>query len=207
MEITLRLSDGQKKTFSEEELVAIVEEHLQNQKAQKKETTEFASVPMEGKWFKVEPLTIDQNLFKEKRKNPSQERTRQLILEAFEEMKKNLKYAKSFKTMILEKTWSSKNVGELKELASKFGDHNADWVEQALEWAQRIANGEAWKDICNKADTANWYRLVIWKNGCARLVGGSREDYVNSPASDISGSTFFDLSFIIRAVPLVVLYE
>jgi len=100
-----------------------------------------------------------------------------------------------------------KSVKYFVERSTQIGDHMANWVEQALEWAQRIANGEAWKDICNKADTANWYRLVIWKNGCARLVGGSREDYVNSPASDISGSTFFDLSFIIRAVPLVVLYE
>ena len=43
MEITLRLSDGQKKIFSEQELVAIVEEHLQNSRPEK-ETTELPSI-------------------------------------------------------------------------------------------------------------------------------------------------------------------
>lgn len=132
----------------------------------------YASVPTEGKWFRIDPLSIDQNLFKEKREDSCQEETRQLILEAFEKMKEDLKYTKPFRTIILKKTWRYRTVGELKELAKKIGDHNVDWVEQALEWAQRIANGESWEDICNKNDTTNCYRLVVWKNGRARLVGG-----------------------------------
>lgn len=206
MEITLRLSDGQKKTFSEKELITIVEEHLQNQKSQtKKKTTKFAQTPTEGKWFKVNPLTIDQNLFKEKREDSRQEATRQLILKAFEEIKKNSKYERPFKTMMPEKTWSSKTVRELKELASQLGDHNADWVEQALEWAQRIANGETWEYICNKKDTANWYRLVVWKNGYAQLVGGSRKDYNNAPASTVY-CVDYDVNLVLsHTVPLVVL--
>ena len=210
MEITLRLSDGQKKTFSEEELVAIVEEHLQNQKAQtKKETTEYLPVPMEGRWFKVEPLTIDQTLFKEKRKNPSQERTRQLILEAFEALRKKPQYVISFKTMMPPKKWASRRVKELKEMSCKLGDHMADRVEQALEWAQRISNGESWEDICNKPDTANWYRVVVWdKDGHTCLVGGSREFRDNRPATDVYfHETYCDIDDISKSVPVVVSYD
>ena len=149
----------------------------------KPKETKVARIPTEGKWFKVNPLAIDQNLFKEERENSMQETTRQYILEAFEEMKMNSKYAKPFKTMIPKKTWETKSVEELKKLAQRLGNHNADWVEQALEWAQRISNGESWDEICNKQDTANWYRLVVWKCGYARLVGGSRNGIGSNPLS------------------------
>jgi len=208
MEITLRLSDGQKKTFSEEELIAIVEEHLQNQKAQtKKETTEFAPVPMEGRWFKVEPLTIDQNLFKENREDSREETTRRYILEAFDEMKKDARYARTFKTMMPEKTWESKTISELEMLANNLGDHMADWVEQALEWAQRIANGESWEDICNKEDTAKWYRLVKWKHRHHRPVGGSRIYYNVKPASYVDYNNYSGCNCFGSTVPLVVSYD
>ena len=171
------------------------------------QTEQFAEKPTEGKWFKVNPLAINQQLFKRKRSDYQQEQTRQLILKAFEEMKNNPKYAKPFKTMMPEKTWESKTVGELKELASKLGDHNADWVEQALEWAQRIANGESWEKICNRSDMANWYRLVVWKNGDTRLVGGSRKvDFYNS-ASGVSSFSYHGDVNVDYAVPLVVLYK
>ena len=91
-------------------------------------------------------------------------------------------------------------------MACKLGDHNADWVEQALEWAQRISNGESWEVICNNADTANWYRMIIWKNGYARLVGGSRNRSNVFPASDVHNYDY-DSYGIIYTVPLVVLYE
>ena len=206
MEITLRLSDGQKKIFSEQELVAIVEEHLQNSRPEK-ETTEFAEVPMDGKWFKVEPLSINQNLFKEKREDSKQEVTRQYILEAFEEMKKDSKYAKPFKTMIPCKTWESKTISEFEMLANEIGDHIANWIEQALEWAQRIANGESWEDICNKEDTAKWYRLVKWKHGYHRPVGGSRIYYNVNPASKVDYNNYNDCNTFGNTVPLVVSYD
>ena len=207
MEITLRLSDGQKKTFSEQELIAIVEKHLRNNESK---ITKIKQVPTEGKWFGVNPLAIDQNLFKEKRENFRQEVTRQYILEAFEEMKKNSKYARAFKTMMPKKTWdgkTEKTVKELKKLATKLGDHNADWVEQALEWAQRIANGESWEYICNKEDTSDCFRLVIWKNGYARLVGGSHISSKYYPASNVILSDYGDNDYFYSTVPLVVLYE
>ena len=207
MKVTLQLNDGREITFEEVKNISILEEHFKSKKFEvKSNATEVAQVPTEGKWFRVDPLAIDQNLFKEKREDSRQEATRQYILQAFEEMKKNSKYARPFKTMIPEKTWERKTVKELKELAKSLGDHNADWVEQALEWAQRIANGESWEDICNKKDTANWYRLVVWKNGYARLVGGSQEDCNYHPASTVFSYSCKDGGTIYYTVPLVVSY-
>lgn len=129
--------------------------------------------PTVGEWFEVKPQAIDQRLFETKREDYRQEAARKLILQAFAKMKNNPeKYGKNFETMMPKKTWDFKTVAELKEMASKLGDHNADWIEQALEWAQRIANGESWKAICNDKDTVRWFRLVVWKNGSARLAGG-----------------------------------
>ena len=170
---------------------------------------EVTEKPAEGKWFEVNPLAINQQLFKKKREDLRQETTRNLILEAFSEVKKNPeKYGKSFKTMMPEKKWSSKTVAELKELAESLGDCIADWVHQALEWSQRLANGESWEAICNEADTANWYRLVVWKRGYSRAVGGSCKKDNSIPASDISGNVYWsNAARLGNTVPLVVLYK
>ena len=204
MKVTLQVN-GRERTFSEQELVAIVEKHFANQ-ATSEEKTKVAQKPTEGEWFQVNPGAINQELFQTKRNNKRQEETRQLILEAFAKVKENPeKYGKPFKTMMPEKTWSYKMVGELKELAKSLGNHNADWVEQALEWAQRIQNGETWEEICNEPDTANWYRLVVWKDGYARLVGGSRKHDNNIPASDVNYINYSSSIKFYDTVPLVVL--
>ena len=169
---------------------------------------EYASVPTEGKWFRVNPLAIDQNLFKEKREDLMQDKTRKLILQAFKELKKHPERNKAFKTLIPEKTWEVETVGGLKKMASQLGDHIADWVEQALEWAQRIENGESWEALCNKADTANWYRLVVWKEGYPQCVGGLREDSdFSMPSVALDDDAYADYDFSFLAVPLVVAYD
>ena len=207
MKITLPIH-GRERTFSEKELIAILEKYFSNEATEQATTAKVAQVPTEDQWFEVNPQTINQSLFKKKRKDERQERTRKLILEAFAEVKSSPeKYGRKFKTMMPKKTWTSKTVAELKQLACEFGNHNADWVEQALEWAQRICNGESWKAVCNNADTANWYRLVVWKHGYARLVGGSRHDDNYFPASDDLSDDYFSFNSFDNTVPLVVLYE
>ncbi len=210
-QITLQVS-GREMNFSEEELVAILEKHFdteateqEEKDAQKQAETEMVQTPTEGKWFEVRPAEIDQRLFLEEKSDQRQEKTRQLILEAFAEMKNNSKYARPFKTLRPEKAWDMKKVKELEGLACNLGGHVADWVEQALEWAQRIANGETWKAVCNDPDTANWYRLIEWKNGYTRLVGGSRKNIFNSPASDVGSYDFGPNRCLHFTVPLVVL--
>lgn len=207
MKITLQVN-GREMTFSEQELIAIVEEYLSSKTTKQVTTAKVAQKPTEDEWFEVKPQAINQKLFEKKRKDRRQEATRQLILEAFAEMKNNpKKYGKNFKTMMPKKDWSFKNVAELKAIACELGDHNADWLEQALEWAQRIANGEGWKTICNDADTANWYRLVVWKNGYSRVVGGSVNSGVSSPASGVGSFSYDEDGNLNYTVPLVVLYE
>ena len=207
MKITLPIH-GRERTFSEKELIAILEKYFSNEATEQATTAKVAQVPTEDQWFEVNPQTINQSLFKQNRKDERQERTRKLILGAFAEVKSSPeKYGRKFKTMMLKKTWTFKTVAELKQLACEFGNHNADWVEQALEWAQRICNGESWEAVCNNADTANWYRLVVWKNGYARLVGGSRCNGNFYPASDVDFIDCYSSRRICNSVPLVVLYE
>ena len=206
MKVTLQVN-GREMTFSEQELSSILEEHFSSKTTKKTTTAKEAQKPTEDAWFEVKPQAIDQKLFEKKREDNRQEETRKLILEAFAEMKDNPEKYGNFKTMMPQKTWSSITVAQLKEMACELGDHNADRVEQALEWAQRIANGESWEAICNDKDTANWYRLVVWKNGYTRLVGGSVCDFNDLPASDVGFSVCFDYNYLSSTVPLVVLYE
>ena len=203
MKVTLQVN-GREMTFSEQELSSILEEHFSSKTT--KQTTTEAQKPTENAWFEVKPQAIDQKLFEKKKNDNSQEATRKLILEAFAKMKENPeKYGKNFKTMMPQKTWKSKTVAQLKDMASNLGDHNADWVEQALEWAQRLENGESWEAICNDKDTANWYRLVVWKNGYTRLVGGSVDSDDYNPASNVNNNNYNDNNNLNNTVPLVVL--
>jgi len=107
------------------------------------------------------------------------------------------------------KTWKVKSVQELEALACKNGNYLATWVEQALEWAQRIQNGESWEDLCNMPDTSKWCRLILWDNSHYRLVGDFRSCTINGiytcwAATDISESDFYLNSLIPNAVPLIV---
>lgn len=207
MKITLPIH-GRERTFSEKELIAILEKYFSNEATEQATTAKVAQVPTEDQWFEVNPQTINQSLFKKKRKDERQERTRKLILEAFAEVDKHPeKYASAFYTLMPEKKWNDyKTVAELKAYANDLDGQMADWVEQALEWAQRLFNGESWETICNNADTANWYRVILWENGCYRLVGGSRNNFNDDPpASGVFNYDFASYSFFLDTVPLVVL--
>ena len=167
--------------------------------------------PQEGVLFEINSDGIDQSLFQVKKEDPKQEAMRQLILEAFTKKNENPeKYGKPFKTLMPKKNWDWKTVGELKELAAKLGDHMADWVEQAIEWAQRIQNGETWEAICNEPDTAQWARLIQWKDGSYQVVGGSCMEYdccYDYPAFYVYYYYCFLNDSICNTVPLVVLYK
>lgn len=120
------------------------------------------------------------------------------------------KYAKEFYTMFPEKTWETLEwdmAKELEKLAERLGHHMTNWIELSLEWAQRISNGESWEYVCNKADDANWYRLVRWKNGYYRRVGGARKSYDSgAPASGVYYKDYLPESCFKHAVPSVVMY-
>ena len=172
------------------------------------EKEKSGQTPKEGKWFEVNPLEIEQKLFQKKRPDLIQEKTRRLILDALNEFENNpQKYGEHFKTMVPKKGVGSKTVQQLFGMARKLGDHNADWVEQALVWAQRIANGESWESICNIKDTANCYRLVIWKDGYAHRVGSSRYANDDNTATYVSRSAYYFNHSVYHTVPLIVGYD
>ena len=164
--------------------------------------------PVEDEWFEVNPQAIDQKLFENERENEKQEKTRQLIKQAYAEMMNNPeKNGRKFMTMMPQKTWRYLSSSELKEMAKKLGDHNIDWVEQGFEWAQRLTNGESWEEVCNDADTAKWYRLVVWKNGENKISGGATNIHDCSPASEISLDSYHEGCDLLYTVPKIVKYH
>jgi len=202
--------------MTKEEFIAMmIEEHLADEAAKRLSRAKVARVPTEDLWFVVNFQEIDQSLFQKKRKDESQEETRKLILEAFAEVKRNpKKYGKRFKTMMpsFKRMRNEKRtVFNMKyEAEHYFGTRNADWVEQALEWAQRIFNGESWETICNNPDTAALCRMVVWKDGYARRVGGAHDfrGGVNAnPPSYVDWWGHECNDELLFTVPLVVLYE
>lgn len=197
---------GREISFSEQELISILENHFSSEEIKNEDSEIMAEAPVQGKWFEVKPLEIRQSLFQKQRVDVRQERTRILILEAFLEVKMNpRKYGRNFKTKMPKKTWDKKSVKDLKKEARKYCNSCiADWVEQALEWAQRIDNGESWESLCNKDDTAEYMRLVVWKNGSARIVGGGLEWKI--PPSDVFDSNYPTHCVLDDVVPLVVSY-
>ena len=151
-----------------QEVKPIVERHFSNQQS----IREDEKTLIEGRWFEVNPQAIDWQVFFEKREDEAQEMTRQLILEAFSEWKSETNnYGLTFKTMIPVKTWVRAKPDQLQKIAQKIGDDMASWVEQALEWAQRIHNGETWESICNSPDRFMYCRLIKWKEGLANVGG------------------------------------
>lgn len=164
--------------------------------------------PTEGVWFEVKPKDINQKLFQKKRTDSKQETTRQIILAAFTQMRLNPdQYGRAFETTMPKKNWTKKTMEELKEISGVWGDRMAYEYEQAFEWAQRIANGETWEDVCNKPDSAQWYRAVIWRDEGIRIVGGSRELGNSFPASDVCGYKFQPNVEMTGVVPLIVRYK
>lgn len=200
MKLEIVFKDGRKETF--DGVVSFNEITKEECHA-----SDLAQTPSEGKLFEVNPLGIDRSKFEKPMSNRKQEWTRQIIQKAFAEVDKHPeKYASAFYTLMPEKKWNGlKTVAELNAYANDLDGQMADWVEQALEWAQRLFNGESWETICNNADTANWYRVILWKNGCYRLVGGSRNYNVLNPASDVFDYDYGSFNCIYDTVPLVVL--
>ena len=200
MKLEIVFKDGRKETF--DGVVSFNEITKEECHA-----SDLAQIPSEGKLFEVNPLGIDRSKFEKPMSNRKQEWTRQIIQKAFAEVDKHPeKYASAFYTLMPEKKWNGlKTVAELNAYANDLDGQMADWVEQALEWAQRLFNGESWETICNNADTANWYRVILWKNGCYRLVGGSRNYNVLNPASDVFDYDYGSFNCIYDTVPLVVL--
>lgn len=204
MKITLQIN-GQERSYSEEELISKLNEleELKSKSRINLSTIEVAQKPTVSKCFSVDPNSIDQDLFsKERTEKIFEEPVRLQILKAFEEVRNNpQRYSKKFKTFIPEKNWGGRTVRELEEMAIETGGTLTDIVDQRLEWAQRIQNGESWDEVCRMKDPIEYSRLVAsGKDYYMYMVGGMAKN-----------STFFTNIFINNCestiVPLIKFYE
>lgn len=160
----------------------------------------------EGEWFRVDPKLLYRSDFNCKKSDPWQEKTRQLILEAFAEMdKRDSMYRVPFYTMIPRRTWKEEANGcELKKIAEYYGERMASWVELALEWAQRISMGFSWGHLCNVHDTARWNRVITWKTDSTMAIVGGRKDGSFAPPATICQCGNYSKVTLVGTVPLVV---
>lgn len=199
MKVTLTVH-GREMSFTKHELVNILESYFPK--------LGMVRRPTENIWYEVDPQNIDREIFQHVRADKKQEEARRRILKAFEEIEKNPeKYGKKFETFIPTKDWEGpKTVASLRTMATIKGDHNANWVEAALEWAQRICNGETWENVCNEADTAKYFRMVEWENGYMRLVGGSTANYCDFPATYVYYNNYYSSDGVSNTVPMIVRY-
>ena len=188
MKITLSLF-GKEETFLEEDLTNILEDYFSKEhngriKIKKPEKPN-CEVP-----FKVDPQKINRSFFVNEREDCVQEEIRQLICEAFKKVDANPKeYGQPFETLrISREEIEFMSEAKFADFASELGGHIANWVEQALEWAQRIQNGESWQELCNYSDNTRQRRLIIWQDGQLRTVGGTY--FKNRPATYVSSNSY-----------------
>ena len=141
---------GRKMTFTEEELIAFVEKCL---------------LPKAGKWIKVYPKTINWKLFEEERRDMGESELQKIILGAKDKMEwESTKYLDPFEIMIPEGDWTTlkRNASELEMVAKDFGGKMADLTQLGLAFAQRITDGEPWKNVFWDSDnTKNGILLKV----------------------------------------------
>lgn len=204
MKISLEVN-GREMQFSEEELRTILEKHFSDEE----QPIQIVKMPVEGKLFEVNPSKLDRSLFSKEREDKEQEVLRKLILQAFERLDNEpKKYHRTFYTFKPEKTWvEPQTVCQLKKMACKIGDHLTDWVEFAFEQAQRVQNGESWENICNIPDTLNYTRLIVWKDGSYRIVGGSVKNADTKSPSYIFGFGYESNCVLESVVPSVTSFK
>lgn len=170
---------GEEMSFTEEGLTSILEAYYD----------EFPRRPKKNEYFRVNPSKIDRNLFKYKKNDEQEEKVRQIIAEAFEEVDKNPeRYNRQFYTIFPDCDWypDDAKVGELEGSSKYPQSHLADWVEQAMEWAQRIQNGEFLSELCEEIDPSEWYRLVLGKDNTIWVVGSATHAGYKKPATDVA---------------------
>lgn len=165
---------GDCEVLNKEQLISILEKNF-NLSVTDVILREVQSPPREGMGYVVIPLGIDEELFEEERVDAKQEETRQAILRAFKLLNSDpKKYGKNFMSIV-----PLCYLCKIDEVTHELIDGVIGLeFNQVIEWAQRIANGETWEDMCNKKDRMNAYRVLFKddEHGEKILVGGCSLD-------------------------------
>lgn len=171
---------GDCEVLNKEQLISILEKYF-NLSVTDVILREVQSPPREGVGYVVMPLEIDEELFEEERLDAKQEETRQAILRAFKVLNRDpKKYGKNFMSIV--PYYNFCKIGEVTYELWENNNHTSGVIDlgfnQVIEWAQRIANGETWEDMCNKKDRMNAYRVLFKddEHGEKILVGGCSLD-------------------------------
>lgn len=179
-------------------------------------TIEYAKKPKAGHKFCVDLQSIDVEKIEKMPCKVYYEGIKKVVLYALKLAQvMPAKYGNRFYTYIpyLEELefddFKFEVVSQLVEFGSKIGDHCADWIEQGLEWAQRIQNGEDFVSLCEIQDAIEYSRIVVFDDDMLWNVGGGGND-VHSycvPPADVVPTRYDTTLDKIRYVPLVVGYE
>ena len=105
--------------------------------------------------------------------------------EAFKDFPKETLYEEGEKFVVPEPIVTSKifqTVINLEELFPEYYVELASFSEVALSWAQRISNGETWKEVCIDPDKAPYYRLAMY-GGDIIQIGGASTTHSNRSAT------------------------
>ena len=208
MKITLEIG-GHEMVFTEKELASILKEHFIGFATEEEEAYP-GEKPKKDECFMVNPMNIDRTYFEEKRKDKKQEKTRKIIVKAFAEVDHSPEeYNRVFWIMVPEKKWAWKTVKGLQQVAINLGGHTANWVEQALAWAQQLYNEQSdsgWENLCNKEDTSSYYRMVIWGDYIS-YIGDSKWCANGYSPTDMFVVKYRPTVRLDYTVPLVVLND
>lgn len=114
--------------------------------------------------YDVVPMNIQKELFLSPRRDSFvEELARECILDALEMVEKEpQKYAKPFRIMRVVGRYNMKANELLTYCEENLKCTYADWTEKALEKAQRITNGEGWKEVCEHPDTKGWTSMRLY---------------------------------------------
>lgn len=207
---------GKEMTFSEEELAKMVEYYIANA-ISSSDKSDVITSPIEGKWFMVNPMTINRKLFEEEREDSLQERLRKLILQIFKSVdeKPNI-CAHPFEILIPSEKqlpslmWAETEKKTIREFSQLLKSYNSSYswantTDQFLAWAQQIQNGATWEDLCNNPDTITRHRLITDKEKeKLYTVGGASTGEKVSSAIYYFRSTCIPGFKISGAVPMIV---
>lgn len=158
--------------------------------------------------YMVNPFEIGMREFSKIRFNHAEESEREenirrLLCEAFCEVKRHPTYQRRIEIVIPEKVYSVQTGYEMEKMSQSMGGHIADWVELSLYWAQKIQE-KGW-NLCHEQDDNPFYRIVVWKNGKYRLIGGAKKTGDVSYKTHIGFFYYEKWDEFFNSVPLIAI--